>query len=154
MIDRERFLEHLKKIECAYAPRMSFTQELVDIWYEMFSDCDERGLEVAVKNCIKESEYPPNVAILMKYYREVMNIRQEITDLMKSEYSTMRSAWGEKYDSDTFQAIVEYVFRFPKEQRKVQMVELTHHAITFYNDCVYVGRANIPTIKEYVEGKR
>lgn len=154
MIERAVFLTYLQKLERVYAPRMSFNQELVDIWYEMFADCDEEGLRIAVNNCIKDSEYPPTIAGLMKYYRELDDSRKEIAEVMRAKYTTLRGMWEEEYDSDTFKAIVEYIFRFPKEQRKVQMVELTHHAISFYNDCRNVGRQDIPTIKEYVEGKR
>jgi hypothetical protein len=120
----------------------------------MFSDCDEEGLRLAVIKCIKENEYAPNVAGLMKYYKTLEQDRNEIADVMKSKYTTIRCVWGEEYNADTFKAIVEYIFRFPKVQRKVQMVELTHHAIAFYNDCRICGRQDIPTIKEYVEGKR
>ena len=154
MIERSKIIELLRKIERVYAPRMEFNQELVDIWCEMFADCNEKGLELAVNNCIKNSEYPPTVATLMKYYRELEESRKEIIETMTSKYATMRYMWGEEYRDETFKAIVDYIYRFPKEQRKVQMVELTHHAISFYNDCVSVGRSDIPTIKEYVEGKR
>lgn len=154
MIERTVFITYLQKLERVYAPKMTFNQELVDIWYEMFADCEEEGLKIAVANCIKNSEFPPTIATLMKYYRELDDNRKEIAEVMKSKYTTMRSMWEEEYDSDTFKAIVEYIFRFPKEQRKVQMVELMQHAISFYIDCRNVGRTDIPTIKEYVEGKR
>lgn len=154
MIERSVFLTYLQKLERVYAPRMTFNQELVDIWYEMFADCEEEGLKIAVDNCIKNSEYPPTIAGLMKYYKELEIGRIEIAETMNAKYANMRSFWGEKYDHDTFKSIVEYIFRFPKEQRKVQMTELTHHAISFYNDCRRCGRQDIPTIKEYVEGKR
>lgn len=154
MIDRDKFIEYLKMLDKAYSPKMTFTKELVDMWYEMFADCDEEGLKMAVINCIKTSEFPPNIATLMRYYRELDDNRKEMFALITSNYTTLRSMWREQYDKETFKAIVEYVFRFPKEQRKVQTVELTHHAISFYNDCRNVGRLDIPTIKEYVEGKR
>lgn len=155
MITKKVLKEQLSKIQTNYGvDKFDLSKEKFELWYEMFADCDENGLKLAVANCIKENEYAPNIAGLMKYYRTLEQDRAEIAEVMKSKYTTMRSMWREEYDSDTFKAIIEYIFRFPKEQRKVQMVELTHHAISFYNDCRNVGRQDIPTIKEYVEGKR
>lgn len=155
MITKKVLKEQLEKLQLNYGVgKFDVTPEAFELWYEMFADCDENGFKLAVANCIKENEYAPNIAGLMKYYRTLEQDRAEIAEVMKSKYTTMRSMWREEYDSDTFKAIIEYIFRFPKEQRKVQMVELTHHAISFYNDCRNVGRQDIPTIKEYVEGKR
>lgn len=154
-ISREFLKDQMKKLETNYGKdKFRMTQDTFELWYEMFADCEEDGLKIAVDNCLKENEFAPNIAGLMKYYKELEKERNEIIESMTSSYNTMRNAWGEKYDKTTFRAIVDYIFRFPKEQRKVQTVELTHHAISYYNDCVYVGRADIPTIKEYVEGKR
>lgn len=155
MVTKKVLKEQLEKLQTNYGvERFDITPDVFKLWYEMFADCDENGFKLAVANCIKENEYAPNIAGLMKYYRTLEQDRAEIAEVMKSKYTTMRSMWREEYDSDTFKAIIEYIFRFPKEQRKVQMVELTHHAISFYNDCRNVGRQDIPTIKEYVEGKR
>lgn len=154
-VTREFLRDQMKKLEVNYGmDKFRITQEGFELWYEIFKECDAEGLKIAVNKCLEENEFAPNIAGLMKYYRTLEQDRNEITEVMKSKYTTMRSMWREEYDSDTFKAIVEYIFRFPKEQRKVQMVELTHHAISFYNDCRNVGRQDIPTIKEYVEGKR
>lgn len=155
MITKKNLKEQLIKLQTNYGTdKFDLSQEKFDLWYEMLGDCDERALEVAIRNCIKGSEYPPTIATLMKYYREVEESREEIATLIRTEYSNMKSQWGEQDDPDTYKAIIEYVFRFPKNQRKVRIVELAHQGISFYNDCIYVGREDIPTIKEYVEGKR
>ena len=152
----EKFLkQQLRKLQTNYGvDKFDLSKESFDLWYEMFSDCDEEGLRLAVTNCIKENEFAPNIAGLMKYYKTLEKDRNEIKEVMKSKYNTMRCMWRDEADFDTFQTIVEYIVRFPKGQRKVQMVELTRNAIAFYNDCRYCGRQDIPTIKEYVEGKR
>lgn len=154
-ITREFLKDQMKRLEVNYGKsRFQITQEVFELWYEVFADCEEEGLRIAVTNCLKENEFAPNIAGLMKYYRELDDSRKEIAEVMRSKYTNMLAMWEEEYDSETFRAIVEYIFRFPKEQRKVQMVELTHHALSFYNDCRNCGRQDIPTIKEYVEGKR
>ena len=155
MITKKSLKEQLIKLQTNYGTdKFDLSQEKFDLWYEMIGECDERILEAAVKNCIKENEYPPTIATLMKFYREVEAAREEIHTLMKTEYSNMRSYWGERYDSETFRAIIEYVFRYPKDQRKAEMVSLTHRAVSYYNNCIYSGKEKIMSIKEYVESER
>ena len=155
MITKKFLKEQLERLQANYGKeKFDLSLDTFNLWFEMFKDCEKEGLKIAVDNCIKENEYAPNIAGLMKYYRVLEEERKEIAEIINSKYRTLMSFWGEKYDHDTYKAIIDYVFRFPKEQRKVQTVELTHHAIAFYNDCRNVGRLDIPTIKEYVEGKR
>ena len=153
-MERKDFLKYLKKLEMAYAPRMVFTQDLVDLWYEMFADCEEEGLKLAVNKCIKENEFPPNIAGLMKYYRELESEHNELKDLISHQYTLMRSIWQEDYNSETFRAIADYIMRQPSKMRKVEMVELTQKAVSFRHDCDACGRIDIPTIKEYIQGAR
>lgn len=154
MIERERFILYLQKLEKAYVSKIKFDQDLVDLWYEMFEGCEEEGFKMAVDKCIRENEFPPNIAGVMKCYKELENERQELGDLIKHQYTTIMSIWGENYDKDTHNAIIKYIFRFPKRTRKVEMVELTQRAVSYKHDCDMCGRKDIPTIKEYVEGKR
>ena len=90
----------------------------------------------------------------MKYYKELDAERRELGELILHQYTTIRSIWGEDFDKSTFDAIVTYVFRFPKKLRKIEMVELTHRAISFFHDCEVAGRTDTPTIKQYLEGAR
>lgn len=154
MIARKKFLVLLQKLEKAYGSKLHFDQDLVDLWYEMFADCEEEGLKLAIDKCIKESEYVPNIAVVMNCYKELSEEREALRETIKHEYSLMRSIWEEEYDSDTYNTIVKYVYRFPKKQRKVEMVELAQRAISFHHDCTTVGRLQKPTIKEFVEGAR
>lgn len=152
MIKRARFISYLQKLERAYAPKLKFTQELVDLWYEMFQDCEEEGLKIAVNNCIKESEFAPNIATVMKCYKALETERNDLKETIKHQYTTMRVIWGEDYDSDTFNEIVRYIMKFPKNVRKVEMIELQQRAVSFAHDCDASGRTDKPTIKEYVQG--
>ena len=154
MIERDKFILLLQRLEMAYTPKLHFDQNQVDLWYDMFKDCAEEGLKLAVDKCIKENEFAPNIAGLMKYYRELETEHNELKDLIHAQYTTIRSIWGEEYDSDTFKEIAAYILRQPRKMRKVEMVELTHRAVSFRHDCDACGRVEIPTIKEYVQGAR
>lgn len=153
MIERERFIPYLQKLDKTYGGKLHFDQDLVDLWYEMFADCEEEGIKLAVDRCIKESEFPPTIATLMKFYKELAEEREELKRLIEHEYSLMKSVWGERDNGETFDAIVNYLNRQPKKERRVKMVELSQEAISYYHDLVAKGIQNIPTILEYVKGK-
>lgn len=154
MIERSAFIKLLQKLDMAFESKLTFTQEKIDLWYEMFKDCNEVGLTQAVDRCIKESEFAPNVAGLMKYYRQIEETHNDLVRCVKSEYRSICSIWGEPYDFQTESEIYAYVNRFPRETRKTEMVELAHRAISFKHDCEACGRTDVPTILEYVKGMR
>ncbi len=155
MISKNFLLQQLKKLQINYGTdKFDMSDETFKLWYEMFKDCDEDGLRIAVNNCIKESEFAPNVAGLMKYYRILDQEHEELKQSIKSNYTNIMSKWRESYNTETLQAIKEFVLRFPKNQRITRMEELTINALQFYESCSNCGRKDIPTIKEYVEGKR
>lgn len=155
MIKEEFLLKQMARIELNYGKeRFKVDQDIFDLWYEMFKDCAEQGLKLAVDKCIKENEFAPNIAGIMKYYRAIEEEHDEMKNLLSSQYRKICSLWPEDYDSDTFKAIAEYIYRFPKKMRKVEMIELTQRAISFSFDCDGCGRKDKPTIKEYVQGAR
>ena len=154
MIAREKFFTYLQKLEIAYSPKLKFNQNLVDLWYESFADCDERDFNQAVNQCIRENEFPPTIATLMKFYKEIKEEKDNLKELIKHQYTTIRSIWGEQYNKETHQAIIDYIMRFPRKMRGVEMIELTHRVVSFSHDCDGVGRKDKPTIKDYLRGAR
>lgn len=154
-MDKAFLREQMMKLETNYGKdKFVITKEMFELWYEMFQNCEEPGLKLAVDKCIKESEFAPNIAGLMKYYKAIEEEHEEMREVLNNQYRKIYSLWPEKYDSDTFKAIVEYICRFPKKMRKVEMIELTQRAISFSYDCDGCGRKDKPTIKEYLQGAR
>jgi len=154
-ISKEFLLKQMGRLELNYGKdRFRVEQDMFDLWYEMFQECEEPGLKLAVDKCIKENEFAPNIAGLMKYYKALEDERNDLRDTIQHQYTTIRSIWGEKYDKDTYESIVEYIMRQPKNLRKVEMVELTHRAVSFAHDCDACGRTDKPTIKRYIQGER
>lgn len=152
---KEFLLKQMSRLEVNYGKdRFKVDQDIFDLWYEMFADCNEQAFKLAVDRCIKESDFAPNIAGVMKYYRAIEEEHDDLAETIRNQYRKMCSFWTEEYDSDTFNAIVEYIYRFPKKMRKVEMVELSQRAISFSFDCDGCGRKDKPTIKEYVEGAR
>lgn len=154
-ITKEILLYQMGRIELNYGKeRFKVDQDMFDLWYEMFSDCDENGFRLAVDKYMKENEFAPNIAGIMKCYRTLEDEKNDLKETIKHQYTTMRCIWGEEYDKDTFNEIVNYVMRFPKNMRKVEMIELQQRACSFAHDCDVCGRVIRPTIKEYVMGER
>ena len=155
MITKKFLKEQLLKMQTNYGKdKFDISPELFDIWYEMFADCDENGLRIAVANCIKDSEFPPNIATLMKYYRKLEDDRKELFQVIYGKYTMLSSYWKEAPNEETFKTMVGYAMKIPKDLRVTAIVELAHEMVSFYNDCRNSGRQDIPTIKEYVEGAR
>lgn len=155
MVTQKTLKEQLIKLQINYGrDKFDLSKESFNLWYEMFADCEEEALKLAINNCIKGSEYAPNIAGLMKYYKAIMQERSEIIEVMQSQYKTLLAIWGESYNKETVKAIIDYVYSFPKEKRKEAMIDLTHRAVSFYNDCRNEARVDIPRIKEFIEGKR
>lgn len=155
MVSREYLLAQLKRLQTNYgADRFNIGQDVFDLWAEMFAECNEDGFRLAVDKYMRENEFAPNIAGIMKCYKALEDEKNELRDTIKHQYTTIRCIWGEEYDSDTFNEIVNYVMRFPKTMRKVEMIELQQRAVSFAHDCDACGRVEKPTIKEYVQGAR
>ena len=152
----KKFLEEqMKKLETNYGrDKFVITKEIFGLWYEMFDKCDERLFRQAIIKCIQESEFTPTIATVTRFYKEIEKEDRELKETIKNHYVTIRSIWGEKPDKETLSEIVSYIKRFPKKQRKVEMIELTQRAVSFSHDCDACGRKDKPTIKEYLQGKR
>ena len=150
MIERENFIKYLQRLEIAYTPKMIFTQEQVNLWYELFSECEETVFKIALDECIKENEFAPNIAGLMKYYRKIIDERNQYRDHVLQQYAVIRDVFEEKFSTDTLNTILEYLRVFPKNMRKAEMTEMTYRAITFCHDCEYQAKEK-PSVKEYIE---
>ena len=100
LIAREKFFTYLQKLEIAYSPKLKFNQNLVDLWYESFADCDERDFNQAVNQCIRENEFPPTIATLMKFYKEIKEeINEKLDYIIIDEFASEKNYYN--YLSDT-----------------------------------------------------
>jgi len=153
-MERGQIIEHLKKLETAFGPKMEMKQKHVDLWCEMLKDCSEEALSLAVDKYIKECEFAPTVGGLMKYYRDIVNEHNEYAALVRRQYSILRSIWEEKEDVGTMLELYNFSMRYPEKSRRTLLIEYVHQACSFRHDCDACGRKDIPTIKEYIRGAR
>ena len=148
LMERRVLLKNLQILEKAYE-KLSFTQSQVDLWYECFKDCEEKDFELAVMNYIKGNEFPPVIAGVMKYYREIEDYKKEMKDFLFRQYMTLRSTWDEKQDAETMNEFVRIVCEYPKDQRKEAALDITHRAVSFHHDCEIEGRT-APSLIDYL----
>ena len=155
IITREFLLNQMHRLELNYGrDRFVVNQNVFELWYDMFKTCTQDNLKSAVDKCIKESEFAPNVAGLMKFYKELSTEHDEYITFVKREYTLMRAVWQEEKDPGTVIELYQFSLKFPEKQRKTLLVELTQNSCSFRHDCDACGRTDIPTIKEYIQGKR
>ena len=154
-IDKSKLKKLMCKLETNYGKdKFAIDQKIFDLWYDMFKNCNETGLTQAVDRCIKENEFAPNIAGLMKYYKQLENEHNDLVSCVKSQYTLMRSVWQEPYDFTTLNELYDYANRFPDGTRKTEITEFARQAVSFRRDCDVCGRKEIPTILEYVKGAR
>lgn len=154
-ITKDFLRDQMKRLEINYGvDKFHVTKEIFELWLEVLADCNEEPFKLAVDRCIKKSEFAPNIAGLMKYYREVCDEHNAFINSLTSSLTIISSIWGEKKSPEAFSALREYMERFPASTRSIELVEFTHKAVSFRNDCRACGRIDIPTITEYIQGKR
>lgn len=154
-MDKNVLINSLQRLEKAYpskeAPTLKQMQEKVDFWFEYFADCKEKIFEQAVTNYIKHEEFPPSIAGVMKYYREIETYLKEMREFLFSQYSMMMATWDENQDQDTLNEFVRIIRKYPREKKKEAAIEITNKAISYHHDCEYEGRT-APSLLEYLRG--
>lgn len=136
------------KLEQNYGKdRFKITQQIFDLWSEMFKDYSEEGLKVSVDEYIQTSEYPPTVASIAKIYRTKAEYREELRSYLKNKYIWVSKWYEEEPTQEVFALFCRYIMRFPKDDRKSKADEITRKAISYYNN-----KQNQKTFREYLEG--
>jgi hypothetical protein len=156
-MDKMVFISNMQRLDKAYPPKIPLNkvqlQEKVNFWYEYFADCKEKIFEQAVTNYIKHEEFPPSIAGVMKYYREIETYLKEMKEFLFSQYSMMMATWDENLDQETLNEFVKVVRKYPGDKKKEAAIEITNRAISYHHDCEYDGR-KAPSLLEYLRGER
>lgn len=154
-MDKKVFISNMQRLDKAYPPKIPLNkvqlQEKVNFWYEYFADCKEKIFEQAVTNYIKHEEFPPSIAGVMKYYREIETYLKEMREFLFSQYSMMMATWDENQDQDTLNEFVRIIRKYPRDKKKEAAIEITNKAISYHHDCEYEGRT-APSLLEYLRG--
>lgn len=149
-MEKETLLEELGRIEKFYGKdKFVMNQEIYELWYELISDYREDVFHESVNRYIQNNVYPPNLAGILQYYNEIVNLHDERMKKITSNCRRTASVWGEKLTNETFHAWMEYVKQFPLEEVTTKSQKLADKAYDYYYDCICKGE-EIPPLKEYI----
>ena len=154
MITKKYLQEQMKRIETNYgANKFTVTQQMFDLWYEMFADYDPKGLKAAIDKYMKSSEFAPNVASINNTYQKLADEREHLERVIIAKYKWVAHWFEEQPNIESYNAFMNYVCKFPVSAREGVAENLALKAVQYWNNCCENG---VPeqarfTVKEYVE---
>lgn len=134
MASRNFIHSQILKIERNYGKdRFKVTQEMFELWNEMFKNYNEEGLRVSVDEYIKTNEYPPNVGSIAKIYKAKDDYRKEMLSFLKNKYLWVCRWIEQKPTQEEFSWFCRYVMGYEKDMRKNKADEIVRGVIARYN---------------------
>ena len=154
MLDKKFLAEQMARIEANYGrDRFKITQQVFDLWFEMFSDCEKAGFKASVEKYMKTNEFAPTVAGIRKVYEELKAYREHMKTVIMANYRKAMYWFEEKADADTYLAYANYVYMFPEKEREAKAVELANKAIGYWINCDDMGvpENERDSLKQFIE---
>lgn len=150
MISNKFLSKQMMKLEQNYGKdRFKITQQMFDLWSDMFKDYDEEGLRVSVDEYIQTSEYPPTIGSIAKIYRAKDNYRKEMASFLKSKYLWVCRWIEQKPTQEEFSWFCKYVMSYEKDERKSRADEIVRRVIARYNEL-----PEKKTLREWIGNER
>lgn len=152
MASREFMQKQVKRLETNYGKeRFKVTQQMFDLWADMFKDLDEDGIKVSVDEYIKTNEFPPTVASIMKIYDAKNRVRQELGHYLKTKCTWISRWYEQPMTQEEIGLVKQMVTNVPVDNIKAFLDEMALEAVRFYNESVANGVKDV-TIKKFLEG--
>jgi hypothetical protein len=148
----KKFLQsEMMRIETNYGQdKFKITAEMFNLWWDMFKDLKEEGVKVSVTEYIKNHEYPPNIAGIMKIYTAKNEYRKHMRQLILAKYNYVCRWYEEKKTEQCLKKLINLVFSYPTEDREIVINDFALDAISYYNRCMAEGKKC--SIEEFIEG--
>ena len=133
-MNRDFLKKQMMRLETNYgAERFKITKEMFEIWYELLSDFVEEGVKASVNDYIRENEYPPTVASIIKIYKEKERIREENKKYVLGKYKYVSGWFDEEPNEETYLVFRGYLYKFPIKLVKVKTDELVEKLLDYYH---------------------
>ena len=124
----------MQRLEQNYGvERFKITQEMFDLWVEMFKDYSSEGLKLSVDEYIQTNEYPPTVASIVKIYNAKNEYRKEMLSYLKGKYLWLNRWIEQTPTQEEFSWFCKYIMTFEKDKRKGKVEEIASDVISRYN---------------------
>lgn len=134
MVEGKTFLKLLQRIEMAYPTKIHFTQGMVDLWYEMFSELEEEGVKTSIDEYIKTNDFPPSVASIMKIYKAKETQRKEAQEYIENMYNWVARWYEEQPGEETYELFARHIRGRPLNEVKAATDALCEKVVRYYND--------------------
>ena len=154
-MDRVYLKQQTDRLKANYGDRFDMGQEVFDLWSEIFADCVPEGFKASVDEYMRTNEFPPSIASIRKIYDEKKAYREELAKFLTAKYRWVTCWFEEEPDKEAYKMFVDYVCRFPKQERKKVAQDIAYDAVAWWNDCIERGvpLSKIGTFKDYLKGK-
>lgn len=141
-MDKKFLRDQMIKLETNYGKdRFKITKEMFELWYEMFKDFSEEGIKSSVNQYIRENEYPPTIAGIMKIYREKDKRREDVRNYVKGNYSYVSHWCNEKPNSATYELFSKKCFCVPLGEIENKTDNLVQNIMDYYNNLEHMDNA-------------
>lgn len=136
---REEIKTQLEKLDLMYE-RFNITQALFNVWAENCKNLEAKTFERAIGEVIKHEEYPPNLATVLRYYREIEAENRAIISKARECYMRAISALGIPKNVDEYKAYLLMINAAPREERMELAENFSMMVVNYANKATSEGK--------------
>ena len=134
-MNKEQFLRGMTFLGTAY--KTGFTEEEVEVWYQMLKDYQEEDFNKAIKELIKTEKYPPSIAqitehIAKSHFKALPNAESEWVRVIDTVHS-----FGSYKEEEALNSLCEYTRKIVK-------------LIGYYKICTATQEEQVWNKKEFI----
>lgn len=141
--------EILLKVKKIYGDRFLIEQGTLDAWYEFIGDLDFSIAKAATSRYVRENEYAPTVAGIMKHYNAIVEEHNEVMARLKENYDRITGLYPGGHTKQAWQAYMSLVSSAKDDPGKQKISDMIASHVSAY---ISKAEGNVPTLAEYIGG--
>ena len=135
MTDIKFMKEQMGRLEANYGiDKFKITKQMFELWCEMFADLDKEGVKASIDEYIRNNEFPPTVASIMKIYKAKETQRKEAQDYIENMYNWVARWYEEQPGEETYELFARHIRGRPLNEVKAATDILCEKLVNYYND--------------------
>lgn len=145
----DQAMEMFNTLKAAYPRMEQFDDDNVKkVWFTAFEDLDGEKAMKAVWVCIKEYEFMPSIAQVLKAYNDIVDKDKAVIDTCKYNYNLCRGIYPKELEEGYgWKEFVDKVMTAKPEKRK----DAAQYIYSQMNKVVYSGE-EVPDFVEIIKG--